>query len=196
MRIRLDTDTQDFFAAGADSIGALVLASTIKKALQNSTTEQRELVNTRLIYENSSISRLSSALRDLVSNVTPATPSDPNQELSNMVHECLTQVSWGQPKAVVLTGSTGSLGSYLLNSLLEDPKIDIVYCFNRQKNARGKQMASNASRGLSTNFVKAVFLEVDLSREDLGIPAEVYETMLTNVKHILRKCLHHPYPQK
>lgn len=37
---------------------------------------------------------------------------------------------------VVLTGSTGSLGSWMFRSLSEDPSIDTIYCLDRSTDAR------------------------------------------------------------
>ena len=88
---------------------------------------------------------------------------------------------------VVLTGSTGSLGSYLLNNLISSPKVSKVYCLNRRPNAGEYQAEINASRGLISKWDRVEFLHVDLSKPSLGLEESVYERLRNETSAIIRE---------
>lgn len=55
---------------------------------------------------------------------------------------------------VILTGSIGSLGYYLLYQLLENPLVSRVYCLNRSQDSEERQRHSSRERGLQAQFEK------------------------------------------
>lgn len=55
-------------------------------------------------------------------------------------------------KVVTLTGSTGSLGKYFLDTLLRDETVARVICLNRKENAEEIQLRSLNANGLSPEF--------------------------------------------
>lgn len=83
---------------------------------------------------------------------------------------------------VLLTGSTGSLGSFLLESLLKDTSVNKVYAYNRP--SRGgvrildRQTEAFEDRGLDAALLsseKLVLVEGDSALEHLGLGPDVYE---------------------
>ena len=50
----------------------------------------------------------------------------------------------------ILTGGTGSLGSYLLDALASAPLVAKIYCLDRKADAEYLQVKINAERGLTT----------------------------------------------
>lgn len=86
---------------------------------------------------------------------------------------------------VILTGSTGSLGSYILASLLVDPRVLKVYAFNRASSASSnRQLASFEDRGLPTDLLKgSKYIPVtgDFNAERFGLNEDVF----TEVRPIL-----------
>lgn len=101
----------------------------------------------------------------------------------------------GQPstskRCVLLTGTTGSLGSHLLVSMAEDPSVDKIICLNRHgrdstAKARQEQSLLDKNISISTSlWAKILVLESDLSKPDLGLPAHIYLYLVRNVSHIL-----------
>jgi len=89
---------------------------------------------------------------------------------------------------VVLTGSTGSLGSYILEVLMDLSCIEEIICFNRSMKEEEKQYEVRSKRGLSTNWKeKGVrFLHADLSKINLGLPEEEYQYLLSHATNIIR----------
>lgn len=84
-------------------------------------------------------------------------------------------------ETVVLTGSSGSLGVFLLHELLRKPEVEVIYCFSRSHtDATALQRHQSAFRlkGLDCGELadpRINFLYVDLSRADLGLDHEVYD---------------------
>lgn len=89
-----------------------------------------------------------------------------------------------RPMAVLLTGSTGSLGSYLLDVRIKKPNIHKVFCVNRSSTGEHRQLQVHIRRSLSTDFSKVEFITWDISKPSLGIESSIYDMLLQNVSHI------------
>ncbi|THH31763.1 hypothetical protein EUX98_g2444 [Antrodiella citrinella] len=88
---------------------------------------------------------------------------------------------------VLLTGSTGSLGSHILAGLLSDERVARVFAFNRE-NSRFKQVAAFAERGLPVELLSSrKLLEIvgNSSKDDLGLEDRVLTEIKTSVTHII-----------
>ena len=93
-----------------------------------------------------------------------------------------------QSSTVLLTGSTGSLGSYLLNELNNDPNVQHIICLDRSSSAAEKHRESGPKRGLTPLDPERVeFLKANLADPQLGVEDEVYERLKNTVTHIIRK---------
>ena len=87
---------------------------------------------------------------------------------------------------VILTGSTGSLGSYLLDCLITSKEVEQVYCLNRSEDAAKRQEYIHRERGLTMNLGdKATFLRSDFSAPYFGISVDDYRKLLASATHIL-----------
>lgn len=95
-------------------------------------------------------------------------------------------------KTILLTGSTGSVGSHMLARLLKDDRAVKVYAFMRKQPAGDsvnmeRQTAAFVSRGLDTELLKSsklVLLGGDLTAPNLGLSEEVYNQLSREVTHI------------
>ncbi|KAF2085480.1 acetyl-CoA synthetase-like protein [Saccharata proteae CBS 121410] len=188
---------QDFFATGLDSLQVLNVVRQLKAQLsQEKAHISPNMVSLSLIYSNSTVSKLAKALHAAAKGQdTNASHADERKKAMremylkyshNLPHR--TAIS-AKPKddnlSVILTGSTGSLGSYLLDELLSDPKIKHVYCFNRSADAAAKQKKASASRGLSTDFSRVTFEQTNPDKERFGIRDDLYPKLLTDVSYII-----------
>ena len=89
---------------------------------------------------------------------------------------------------VILTGSTGSLGSYLLEALCRSQNVLQVICLNRSATAAEKHQQIGSKRGLTPiNPGRVEFLQADLSKPQMGLKPAVYERLQTTVTHVIRK---------
>src|SRR3569833_2612178 len=91
-----------------------------------------------------------------------------------------------KPWTVILTGSTGSLGTYILSTLLRcfPERIDRVYCLNRSENAKDKQSADLSKRGLPLSPLhdeRFVYLHADLGSRMLGLGHVLFFLLLNEV---------------
>jgi len=84
--------------------------------------------------------------------------------------------SSSEGRIVVLTGSTGALGSYILQVLLDSKTVSHIYCLNRASNSESLQLDRNKTRNLQTHFPteRVTFITVDLSKEYLGLGPDTY----------------------
>lgn len=95
------------------------------------------------------------------------------------------------PDAVVLiTGTTGGLGSYFLAQLLADDRVSRVYAFNRpsENSIAERQAAGFKARELDTSLLsssKLVYVEGDAASSQLGLAKELYEKLRNEVTIII-----------
>ncbi|KAB5533376.1 hypothetical protein GE09DRAFT_1250624 [Coniochaeta sp. 2T2.1] len=94
-------------------------------------------------------------------------------------------------QTVIVTGSTGSLGSYLLDALMASLNVRKVVALNRDKDGgRSNQEAWNRRRGLATCWDKVYFLHADLSSHELGLNSEAY----TRLQRETDRIIHNAWP--
>ena len=92
----------------------------------------------------------------------------------------------GPGTIVLLTGSTGNIGSHILEALLRDPRILRIYAYNRPSPRQVSLLDRHRERFEDKGFDKAllaseklVFLEGDASQDDLGVPTSVFDEVGT-----------------
>ncbi|KAM3549904.1 hypothetical protein ARSEF4850_008612 [Beauveria asiatica] len=175
-------DEDDFFLHGIDSLQVINMAKRIAAGLKAAgVAEDRAVLAPRDIYAESTISKLANFLFSRIYGTQSNGAHSQEEILQALVDKYsagLAKRSDTRPpakstgKTVLLTGSTGSLGSYFLHFLIQDPEVAKVICLNRSKDGgRAKQLEANKERGLSTNLDKVAFFHADLSRPDLALEA-------------------------
>ena len=85
---------------------------------------------------------------------------------------------------VLVTGTTGALGTYLLAELVANDAVSKVYAVNRPSSSssldmKGRQDKALLGRGLKASDIlsskKVTLVEADLSIPGFGVPKELYE---------------------
>ncbi|KAH8779796.1 nonribosomal peptide synthetase [Diaporthe sp. PMI_573] len=189
---RLDVDV-DFFAAGVDSMGVMKAAKLLRAGLKDAGHPvDDKAVAARVIYQNATPRRLATHILSNVLNGQGQTLSEDEQQQQAMnaiwkkYTENLTKAHPNRPdprndnQTVILTGSTGMLGSYLLDFMARNPRVAKVICLNRAADGgRAQQTKAFADRGLDTSTLatKAEFHHADLSQAQLGLPDAVYSRL-------------------
>ena len=191
---------QDVFSAGMDSLKTMNLVRQLKSSFSS---EQGgidvHLITPRIIYANPTATKLASALHQLSGQGEEVYENLEKERLKKM-DEMLAKYSKDLPAAsnkyravkdesitVVLTGSTGSLGSYLLDALLASEQVAKIICLNRGVHGEDKQKSVNASRGLITEWgSRAQFLRTDLGEPKLGLSAQDYDLLIKESSFIIR----------
>lgn len=99
----------------------------------------------------------------------------------------------------LLTGATGNLGMHILTQLMERPSTSKIYCAVRQTRttlpreiAQDRVDAEMRKQGFFTNDklkvreeVEIVCLFIDLSKEDFGLPEEMFTKLRNEVTNII-----------
>lgn len=193
---RSDVDyNEDLYQTGLDSLQTIQLAKTLRAAVSSvrSSTERDSITNQQ-IYAHPTVSQLAQFILDVLNGETAKVI--PRQEkidkivakyTSNLPRRAQPHIE-APSSVVILTGSTGSLGSYLLHDLLKDETVSKVYCFNRS-DAKSRQMQSFTEKGLDTSLLenenKVEFVQVAFGAKHFGIPDTKYREMLDTVTEIV-----------
>ncbi|CAD6591480.1 MAG: hypothetical protein ASARMPREDX12_005186 [Alectoria sarmentosa] len=193
------TFEQDFFAAGMDSLQVMNLVRQLRSSFRDHDGGAvAHLMSPRTIYSSPTISKLANAVHNLADHGGAASESMDKERIGKM-EAMLAKYSHGLPQAkkdtthcqaqgltVVLTGSTGSLGSYLLDCLLANTLVTKVICLNRGADTETKQKNGNRLRGLITEWGDRVqFLTTDLSKDNLGLGADNYKMLAKEASFII-----------
>lgn len=203
---------ENVFEKGLDSLGVVVIVQRLKAALVACGAEiKSSAIDARLIYSAPSINEISDQIIALVENRDPNLIKDPKDFRTDKLERLLKKYTRDipsinsdnnvlqsfekgdsgrdRPWKVVLTGTTGSLGSHLLSAFdsLPESQVAQIYCLNRSDNAREKQKKASLSRGLKDSWPdsRVKFLHVDLSLPQLGLASEVYGNLIDEASVII-----------
>lgn len=187
-------DDEDIFLRGMDSLGVSVVVQRLQAALKScGASLNLSEINPRLIYSAPSVDRTTEALVHLVSTNASLHPSSGNgASRQTKLQSMLEKYSSNIPSAslvqqrngadawkIILTGTTGSLGTHLLATLEAMPVVAKIFCLNRSSNARERQKKMSQSHGLNFDWDDRVeFLHTNLSKSKLGLNAEKYDELL------------------
>lgn len=183
-------DTANFFHLGLDSLMTIEAARVIKGGFQLSG------FTPNLIYLYPSVTALAEAIFQLMHN------NEKSEELANaerlQEREALldrmidliepnTYVKAPQLQTVLLTGSTGTLGAYLLDVLLNDPAVGHIHCFNRRKDSQSVQYEKSSFYNLISSFEsnRVSFWQIDLSRKNLGLDTATFNRLQSTVTTVV-----------
>ncbi|KAF7341016.1 Acetyl-CoA synthetase-like protein [Mycena sanguinolenta] len=195
---------RDLFDQGFDSLHATFLRHRIVGALRKSSAHEAsaaQKITQNFVYVHPTIEDLASAIAAVVRGV--------NVSLNNAkdaVEEMIAKYSAGfeipvsphgksvasstQGQVVLLTGSTGGLGSHILEILLRHPAIERVYAFNRLGRipVSERQQAAFVDRALDIALLaseKLIYFEGDSAKENLGLPLDVWTTLRDTITVII-----------
>ncbi|KAL3709184.1 hypothetical protein TMatcc_002974 [Talaromyces marneffei ATCC 18224] len=189
----------NFFNHGMDSLQVLRLVRVLRAKSSIRSIEPST------IYLHPTVALLTTALQELASDIESSVKAKKPIQLRSR-QETLDQYTkeidavqpaventppeTGEQATVVLTGSTGSIGSYILRALLEDSRVGHIYCLNRSSDSNNLQEQRNKSLDstLPTTFPKekVTFLKSDLSdSKTLGLPEDIYTTIREKVTLII-----------
>ncbi|KAF7362617.1 General substrate transporter [Mycena venus] len=194
----------DLFQQGFDSLNATFLRLRILDALRSTKAAEVQKaaagVTQNLVYSYPTVLQLSSFLADLISGTLNVYTVDPKTAIEAMIEKYtmhwiprvpVTSKVNGE-SAVLLTGSTGSLGSQILESLLRDARVKKVYALNRpSRQARSlleSQLAVFEDKGLDACLLsspKLLLIEGQTDEKDLGLAVEMFNEIRDAVTVII-----------
>ena len=185
--------SDDLYVLGLDSLKTVEIVAVLRSGLGN---QDARWLSSRTLYGNPTIDRLS---RHIHSELN--TDRDGNFEskskvfkdrdmMAGLVHKYTKNLPEAKPapvsatvsKCVILTGSTGSLGKYILGQLLASPNLTKVYSLDRSANASSKHTETLANQ---ENKSRVEFLQIEFGQPEFGLPAQKYEELLNSVDTII-----------
>jgi nucleoside-diphosphate-sugar epimerase len=100
----------------------------------------------------------------------------------------ITNTDRSTKHSIILTGSTGSLGSYILSELLDGQDISKVYCIKRGEDAKEKQIRSFEQKALAINpdfHDRVEFLHAQFGAVNFGLSVSKYNELKAAVHLIV-----------
>ncbi|KAG8992459.1 hypothetical protein FRB94_013915 [Tulasnella sp. JGI-2019a] len=209
------TDEDDLFQNGLDSLRATYLRNSLLTVLRSACGERIARFPPDFVFAHptirsltSSISSLASASRDaeslmaeddLVLSHINAMEDAIRKYTSNLPSHRSDVITYPPPKheqeVVLLTGSTGGLGSHLLEQLVQMDSVVKVYALNRkssgislaerQMNVLSDRLGNHEEALRIVRNPKLFLVEAVLEREDFGISEEVFEEIRTTTTLII-----------
>ncbi|TGJ82530.1 hypothetical protein E0Z10_g6254 [Xylaria hypoxylon] len=191
----------DFFSSGIDSMQVISASRLLRAGLESAGYQiDAETVATRVIYGNPTPERLAKYLLSRVRQGDVSTPSDEEGHEVESMNALWQKYTKDLPKAkpgrpnpsdegqvVILTGSTGMLGSYMLDQMIKSPAVKRIICLNRAEDGGKKRQASAMrERGLATDDSKCTFLHADMSRFDFGLPRGTFNELLETADRFIQ----------
>ncbi|KAF7193871.1 Adenylate-forming reductase [Pseudocercospora fuligena] len=170
----------DFFSAGVDSLGVTTLVRELQRLLP-SDEENSRLIAPKVVYEHPTPIALASYL---CGNDTEEPESEVLMQQLFEKYTADLPITARNPltvdqsaKVVILTGSTGSFGTYLLDALLRDER----------PTAEEEQVRSLIRKGLSASLSRkpVTFAVCDLGAPYLGLESQQYKDFLQKATHVI-----------
>lgn len=180
----------DFFEYGVNSLQVVrIQRGIISIAKESQGLLPKAKITADFVYRHTTINTLCAALK----KDSPPTMDD------DLVNEYVSHFSLpgkGNKHTVLLTGSSGSLGSYLLSHLVSLPQVAEVVCFVRTSSERDtgtsslieQQIQAAQENGAMIPLylrTKVAVVKGDPSSTRFGLPDDVYEGLCSKVTHIL-----------
>lgn len=192
----VSSDDDNFYQLGMDSLQTLQLSRSLKTSLRKAKL-RLDILTPSFVYSHPTLRQLSEGLSNLSqSNLVEVDKTLQLSEMKTTLSDHLKVLPAKKEKSktadlpsmvVLLTGSTGSFGSYLLHSLLLQKSVKHVYCLNRSTDASCLQVTGNAARGLLSAFDpnRVTFYTCDFSKPLLGLDQAIYDGLLNQITHII-----------
>ena len=151
-----------------------------------------------IVFENPTLELLAARVANLVDEPGASQSLNPRQERIQAMNAMIMKYSVGlpgfdstangashngtytDPAVVLLTGSTGGLGSFILSQLIENPAVERVYALNRPSSTsiEERQRSAFIDRDISVDLLdskKLVYVETDASQDNCGFSPALYE---------------------
>lgn len=196
----LEADS-DFFSAGIDSLLVINSVRLLHSALEAAgyRVDPSKLA-ARSIYVNPTPRKLAKYILSILNGGDKASPTGGEEDQIKVMKALWEKYTAHLPakhekrpdpqdenQTVLLTGSTGMLGSYMLDLMVKNPKVKKIVCLNRSDDGGAKRQAQSVKdRGLSADFAsKTEFFHVDMSRPDFGLSKETYDRLLVEADRVI-----------
>ena len=172
------------------SLQATYIRNTVLYSLRESAKVDVRDVPNQFVYEHPTIKLLTSFVLAKVNGEDVSQSSERMKEVDDMIKKYSTDFKKHTPTqsaapskyVVLLTGSTGGLGSSILARLAATPKVSRIYLLNRKARDGStlvdRQRLALKDRGYDSTILdneNVILLEGDTALPNLGISDDIYE---------------------
>ncbi|KAG7447913.1 acetyl-CoA synthetase-like protein [Guyanagaster necrorhizus] len=190
-------DDDDLFQHGCDSLQSTWIRNSLLRALRDTVQFDTRQATDNFVYTHPTISQLAVFFYSLAHGMLDSVNSEPDSRVKAM-HAMVKKYSKGLPtrtsdtpiaatsgKIVLVTGTTGSLGSHILASLILDTSVHRIYAVNRpgKLTLSERQRGAFVSRGLNVGLLdsdKVVLVQAEISE---GI--DFFDELSGPITHII-----------
>ncbi|KAL2785317.1 acetyl-CoA synthetase-like protein, partial [Aspergillus keveii] len=177
---KLTSDSENWFHLGLDSLQAISIARGLRRGLEIPD------LNLSLIYLNPSVAELTAAVLQMQQQEeqsAEATKVAQLEQRDHLLHELTAKIQPSisreqlpavEAHTVILTGSTGNLGTYILDALVRNQSVSHVHCLNRKADAIDMQRQKSEAYSLNIDLSRVTFWTTDLSQPDFGLQPDVF----------------------
>lgn len=190
------SDNDDLFELGMDSLQAAklrrLLAASVKasqfEAKRKGSQPRAAQIPQDFVYRYPSVTKMAEALMD---GPSPTDEGSDTATFNRLVDQYSGIASSHQQiSTVLITGSTGSLASYLLCKLLESPGVDCVICLNRPSTEDAYDRQKHVLHAKGTELPKDAWSRVEILQTNtagprLGLDESQYQRLASMVTHII-----------
>ncbi|RAH64512.1 putative NRPS-like enzyme [Aspergillus aculeatinus CBS 121060] len=192
--------SDDLYSMGLDSLQAIQLSKILKNSVSSHNPGlNTDHLNVQEIYAHPTAEGLTNLLLGILDKPsTPIATVSRSVKIAQLIAKYTNDLHVRESDAlpqlpalvtVILTGSTGSLGSYILDDLLRNPQVAKIYCFNRSEGSLPRQMEGFQEKGLQIASLndpnKVEFLHVHFGEPHFGLPDRQYNELLNTVDVII-----------
>ena len=180
-------DSDNLYISGLDSLKTVEALEALRSGLlPHSTASELAWLSADTFYNNPSIGQLSQIALDFLNHRRVPENKDRIANMSKVFERFASSLKYppmdppsesrADGLSVVLTGTTGSLGSYLLDEYASDPKVSTIYCLNRSNTAEQQWRDHSPCHDVATSSKRAKleFVTVDFGQDSLGLDHALY----------------------
>ncbi|KAL8953437.1 MAG: hypothetical protein Q9222_000711 [Ikaeria aurantiellina] len=189
--------TDDLFSRGMDSLQVIQVVRLVKSMLEHNGMKHDGLAPST-VYLNPTIAKLTATIQELgmESQISEFEKEEGRAvQMRSMLEKYsppiaslpVTSERQKRPRTILITGSTGSLGTYLLDIFAANELITKIYCLNRSPDSKQRQTEACQFQGLPTRLddQRITFLTGDLSKDDLGLGPQMFAEVKDTVDLII-----------
>ena len=191
-------NNDDVFVVGIDSLKAVTIATMLRTGLQKHLGQNPLWLSDKTLYSHPTAEELTEKIHRCLRNIPDGytngeIPSRAEQmaalvaKYTQNLPKQLTptlEVHITKPTCVGLTGSTGTLGPYLLRAFLDDSRISRIYCLDRSAQFRDAHSSRLAASGTASDS-RVKYFRIDISKESLGLEPALFAELKDNVDIIV-----------
>lgn len=198
--------TSDLFSSGLDSLRTLQLTRLLQGVVAKRFPARRSLITLQKLYKTPTLEKLAQLLVSLLDplphvdgklNEDKPDDRDWDKAVQNLVNTYTLNLptyvrslpKYPAKHTVVVTGSTGYIGSFILNRLLQDhDHVEHVFCLNRSHSAYETTKQSFQQKGLDfplTAQSRVTFLQSQFGEEEFGLEATQYSKLQSCVDLVI-----------